>query len=105
MKTHLYYIYILTNSNKTVFYTGVTNDLVRRIHEHKLGMYDGFTKKYNVHKLVYYEEFHSIVLAIEREKKIKKYSRQKKITLIENFNKAWENLYKNGLIEWIPNYT
>ena len=78
MKIHIYYIYILTNNNNTVLYTGVTNDLVRRIHEHKNKLIKGFTEKYNVDKLVYYEVFDYIELAIRREKQIKGYSRVKK---------------------------
>ncbi len=102
MRLHLYYVYILTNSNNTVLYTGVTNDLVRRCYEHKQGKNDGFTRKYNVSKLVYFEEFQSIELAIVREKEIKKYSRIKKSALIEKFNKSWRELNKDGKIEWRP---
>jgi putative endonuclease len=85
-----------------VLYTGVTNDLLRRSTEHKLGKDEGFTNRYNIHKLVYFEEFRSIELAIEREKKIKKYSRLKKIALIEKFNRNWTDLNKNDRIIWQP---
>ena len=81
-----YYVYIVSNSFGTVYYTGVTNDLERRIKEHKEGIIPGFTKKYNCHKLIYFEEFSDITQAIEREKKIKKLSRLNKNKLIERMN-------------------
>ena len=99
MKIYLYYVYILTNANHTVLYTGVTNDLERRCFEHKQKKVKGFTKKYNVDKLVYYEIFDFIDLAITREKQIKGYSRAKKHSLIEEFNKEWKELYHNDKIE------
>jgi len=99
MKVYLYYVYILTNANHTVLYTGVTNDLERRCFEHKHKKVKGFTKKYNVDKLVYYEIFDFIDLAITREKQIKGYSRAKKHSLIEEFNKEWKELYHNDKIE------
>lgn len=74
-----YYVYILTNWNNTVMYIGVTNDLVRRLYEHKNKLYDGFTKKYNLNKLVYFELFFDINEAIKREKEIKKWRREKRI--------------------------
>ena len=92
MKIHLYYVYILTNIHHTVFYTGVTNNLVRRFNEHKMKVNKGFTKKYNVNKLVYYEQFDRIETAISREKQIKGYSRSKKIALIDQLNKEWKDL-------------
>ena len=88
-----YYIYIMTNKNNAVLYTGVTNDLKRRAYEHKEKLVDGFTKKYNIVKLVYYEVFSDIENAILREKQIKGGSRTKKIELIENMNKEWKDLY------------
>jgi len=88
-----YYVYILTNKNNTVLYTGVTNDLIRRSAEHKEKKTKGFTQKYNVDKLVYYEAFDVIYDAIAREKQIKGGSRQKKIALINSMNKEWEDLY------------
>ena len=69
MKLHLYYVYILTTKNKTVLYTGVTNDIKRRVFEHKSELYEGFTKKYHVHKLIYYELFDFIDLAIAAKNK------------------------------------
>ena len=92
MKLHLYYVYILTTRNNTVLYTGVTNDLKRRVFEHKSGLNEGFTKKYHVHKLVYFEIFDYVELAIVREKQIKGYSREKKIKLIEAMNPEWKEL-------------
>jgi putative endonuclease len=90
---HQYYVYLLTNKNNTVIYTGVTNDLKRRVYEHKEKLIDGFTKKYNVNKLVYFEATNDINSAIEREKQIKAGSRQKKIDLIYSINKDWIDLY------------
>ena len=79
MKLHLYYVYILTNSSNKVLYVGVTNDLGRRCYEHKKKLIKGFTQKYNVDKLIYYEKFDSIELAIFREKQIKDIHDQKKM--------------------------
>jgi len=87
------YVYIISNKNNTVLYTGVTNNLIRRIYEHKNKMIQGFTYKYNVNKLVYYEIYNDITYAIEREKKIKGGSRKKKLELIESMNKKWGDLY------------
>ena len=95
MRIHLYYVYILTNTRHTVLYTGVTNDLERRCFEHKQKIIKGFTNKYNVDKLIYFEQFDFIDLAIAREKQIKGYSRAKKKALVEQFNKEWKELY-NG---------
>ena len=81
-----YYIYILTNRRNNVLYTGVTNDLQRRVYEHREKLVGGFTKKYNLYKLVYYEETESIEAALNREKQIKGGSRQQKIDLIEGMN-------------------
>ena len=89
-----YYVYILTNKGNNVLYTGVTNDLHRRVYEHREKLVEGFTAKYNVNKLVYYEETESIEAAIMREKQIKGGSRQKKIDLIESMNPKWEDLYE-----------
>ena len=86
-----YYVYIMTNWSKTL-YTGVTNDLIRRVCEHKNKIIDGFTKKYNITKLVFYEETRDIQAAIEREKQIKGWLRSKKIALIESVNPKWEDL-------------
>jgi putative endonuclease len=98
MPIHLYYVYILANVYNTVLYTGVTNDLERRCFEHKNKMIKGFTCKYNVDKLVYFEQFDLIETAIAREKQIKGYSRVKKMALIEKFNKDWKDLINNGKI-------
>jgi putative endonuclease len=84
----------MTNNRNTVLYTGVTNDLKRRVYEHKEKLVEGFTEKYNITKLVYYEVFDNIESAILREKQIKGGSRQKKIELINNMNKEWRDLYE-----------
>jgi len=89
MKIHLYYVYILTTKNNKMLYVGVTNDIVRRLCEHKSGVNEGFTKKYNIHKLVYLEVFDYVDLAIAREKQIKGYSRAKKDKLITAMNPEW----------------
>jgi putative endonuclease len=99
MKIHIYYVYLLTNANNTVLYTGVTNDLERRCHEHKQKKIKGFTQKYNVDKLIYFERFDFIDLAIVREKQIKVYSRKKKNALIDKFNTGWKELYMDGKIK------
>ena len=87
-----YFVYILSSPTKTL-YIGVTNDLVRRVWEHREGLVDGFTKKYRVHKLVYFEETGDVENAILREKRIKKWNRQWKIDLIKQFNPTWRDLY------------
>ena len=87
------YIYLMTNKANTVIYTGVTSDLQKRIYEHKQKLVGGFTKKYNVNKLVYYEVFDDIESAIVREKQIKGGSRKKKIDLIRNMNPRFRDLY------------
>ncbi|MBI4548912.1 MAG: GIY-YIG nuclease family protein [Ignavibacteriae bacterium] len=88
-----FYVYIMTNKWNTVLYTGVTNDVRRRVYEHKEKMIDGFTKRYNINKLVYYEVFEEPYHAIAREKQIKAGSRKKKIKLIEGMNPQWKDLY------------
>ena len=98
MKIQLYYVYILSNAHNTVLYTGVTNDLQRRCFEHKQKIIKGFTQKYNVDKLVYFEQFDFAESSIAREKQIKGYSRAKKNALINSFNKEWVELYSNGKI-------
>lgn len=87
-----YCVYIMTNSRHTVLYTGVTNDLQRRVEEHKSGKGSAFTKKYNVNKLVFYESGDDINIAIAREKQIKAGSRKKKMDLINNMNPEWKDL-------------
>ncbi|UOQ74601.1 GIY-YIG nuclease family protein [Hymenobacter cellulosilyticus] len=90
----LYYIYILTNLNHAVLYVGVTNDLKRRVYEHKTGLHPGFTSKYNLHKLVYWEQFTEVKTAIDREKQLKGGSRQSKLDLIQAFNPEWRELFE-----------
>jgi putative endonuclease len=89
----LYCVYLMTNTNNTVLYTGVTGDLKQRVYQHKNKMVAGFTKKYNIQKLVYYEAFVAPEKAILREKQIKGGSRKKKISLIEEKNPTWQDLY------------
>jgi putative endonuclease len=86
-----YYVYIMTNNSGTL-YTGVTDDLVRRVHEHKNKLIEGFTKKYNITRLIYYEITGDVKAAIQREKQIKGWLRRKKITLIETANPEWHDL-------------
>ena len=88
-----YYIYIMTNKSNTVLYTGVTNHLKRRAYEHREKVNAGFTKRYNVSKLVYYEIYGNIEDAILREKQIKGGSRAKKLSLVQNVNPEWKDLY------------
>lgn len=88
------YVYILTTTGNRVLYTGTTSDLVKRVYEHKNKIVEGFTKKYNVHKLVYYEVFEDMMNAITREKQIKGWLRSEKISLIERFNSSWVDLYE-----------
>ncbi len=88
----MFYVYILTNKLNTVLYVGVTNNLERRVYEHKNGVMQGFTKKYNVNKLVYYECTTSAISAITREKQIKNLLRRKKEELINNFNPEWKEI-------------
>ncbi len=87
-----YYVYILVNWNNKVMYIGVTNNIFRRVYEHKNKMVDSFTKKYNVHKLVYFEETTDIKSAIEREKQLKGWNRAKKNELVETMNPKWEEI-------------
>ena len=86
------YIYLLTNKNNSVIYVGVTNDIKRRLYEHKLGINEGFTKKYNITKLVYYEEYSDPNLALRREKQLKSWRRDKKISLINGANPEWKDI-------------
>ena len=93
-----YYVYMLTNEKGNVIYTGVTNDLIRRVYEHKHHMDKGsFTARYNIEKLVYYEETSDVEAAIEREKQIKGWSRKHKNKLVETKNPSWKDLYE-GLL-------
>ena len=89
-----YYVYIMTNKRTTVLYTGVTNNLKRRVYEHREKLVGGFTRKYNATKLVFYEIFQDAENAIMREKHLKAGSRQKKIDLINQMNEEWRDLYE-----------
>ena len=88
-----YYVYILASKRNGTLYIGVTNDLVKRVYEHKNNLVKGFTKKYKVHKLVYYEQTKDIKSAIAREKNLKKWNRKWKLELIEGDNADWKDLY------------
>jgi putative endonuclease len=88
-----YYVYILASKRNGTLYIGVTSDLVKRVYEHKEGLVGGFTKRYNVHKLVYHEQTGEVNSAIRREKRLKKWKRQWKIELIEKSNPEWKDLY------------
>ena len=90
-----YYVYILTNKSRTL-YTGVTNNLMRRVYEHKNKLVPGFTSKYNIQYLVYYESTSSVHVALEREKQIKGWRREKKLALIHFMNPDWKTSAKNG---------
>lgn len=92
-----YYVYILSSKFNGTLYIGVTNDLLKRVYQHKNNFADGFTKKYQIHNLVYFEEHNDIKEAILREKQIKKWKRTWKINLIEKNNLNWKDLYKNLL--------
>jgi len=96
MKDYNFYVYILTNWNDEVMYIGMTNNLERRLYEHKNKLVDGFTKKYNVNKLVYYEHGNDVHAAIAREKEIKKWRREKKNNLVMKMNPEWKDLS----LEW-----
>ena len=88
-----YYVYILANRRNGTLYIGITSDLIKRIYQHKNKIYDGFTSKYNVSKLVYYESGLDVLSVIGREKKLKRYSREDKFKLIESTNPEWNDLY------------
>jgi len=88
----MYFVYILSNWDDSVLYIGVTSNLERRLYEHRSGLVDGFTKKYNVHKLVYYEYTNDVYSAISREKQLKKWRREKKTALISKMNPEWADL-------------
>jgi len=95
--TKNYFIYIATNITNTVIYTGVTNNLIERIYQHKNKIVSSFSSKYNINKLVYYEVFSSVIDAIKREKQIKAGSRKKKLELIKKLNPTFEDLSKTIL--------
>jgi putative endonuclease len=92
MRDHNYYVYILTNWNNKVMYIGMTNDLERRLYEHKNKLVNGFTKRYNIYKLVYYEHTTDVYEAIAREKEIKKWRREKKNNLVKTMNPEWKDI-------------
>ena len=88
----MYFVYILSNWNDSVVYIGVTSNLPKRLYEHRNGLADGFTKKYNVHKLVYFEQTSDVYSALSREKQLKNWGRSKKNFLIEQQNPTWRDL-------------
>jgi len=90
-----YYVYILASKRNGTLYIGVTNDLVRRVHQHRQEIVEGFTKKYNVHKLMYFETTNDIHAALEREKRLKAWKRAWKIRLIQESNPDWKDLYES----------
>jgi len=96
-----YYVYIMTNKRNGTLYVGITSDIVKRVWEHKQKFIDGFTKKYKLDRLVYYEQFSDSISAIKREKRLKKYNLQWKIELIEKDNSRWDDLY-NEIISGFP---
>jgi putative endonuclease len=94
----IYYVYILTNKNNTVLYIGITSDIVRRCIEHRTKKFKGFTSRYNVDRLIYYEEFRYVRMAIAREKQLNVITRQKKEILITSFNPTRKELFQNGML-------
>jgi putative endonuclease len=92
---HENFVYILTNDRHTVLYTGITNDLLRRVSQHRAKAITGFTSRYNVDKLVFYEQTSDVLAAIAREKQIKAGSRRKKIALIDGMNPDWRDLFED----------
>jgi len=90
-----YYVYILASKKNGTLYVGVTNNLLKRVYEHRNNLIGGFTKKYDVHSLVYYEMYNDIYRAIAREKRMEKWKRQWKIELIEKSNPWWKDLYQD----------
>lgn len=97
MNAPAYYCYLMASKDNGTLYVGVTSDLISRVYQHKTGSNQGFTKKYNVHQLVWFEEFTDIEQAIQREKQIKKWNRSWKRHLIEETNPGWDDLY-NSLV-------
>lgn len=91
----MYYVYILASKRNGTLYIGITDNLVRRVYEHKNDLLEGFTKKYKVHDLVYYEQYQDVNEAILKEKQIKKWKRYWKIKLINKFNPEWKDLYSS----------
>jgi putative endonuclease len=99
MREYLYYVYIMTNHKCGTLYVGITNNLIRRVSEHKEGTIKGFTKSYNLDKLVYFEDTNDVMSALTREKQIKKWRREWKIRLIEQSNPDWKDLYAELISE------
>ena len=97
MNNKTYYVYIMASKRNGTLYIGVTNDLIRRVYEHKTNVVEGFTEKYRVHKLVYWEQSDSVESALQREKQLKRWNRQWKIALIEKENSNWEDMYEQLL--------
>ena len=100
--THIYAVYILASQRNGTLYIGVTNDLSRRMYEHKEGLVNGFTHRYHVSMLVYYEMHRDVRAAIQREKQLKKWNRSWKLALIEKHNREWVDLYQNGEVVPLP---
>src|ERR1035437_5863015 len=100
MRDHCYSVYIIASKSR-VIYIGMTNDLSRRVFEHKNGLIEGFTKQYRCHRLVYYESFDDVNRAIDREKQLKRWSRAKKVWLIERRNPTWEDF----AVEWFTRHS
>jgi putative endonuclease len=101
-KMEKYFVYILSNRHHTVFYTGFTDDLERRVFEHRNKLLEGFTKKYNIYKLLYFEEMPSAEEAKHREKQLKRYKREWKKNLINSINPEWRDLYDDFLPGPVP---
>jgi putative endonuclease len=97
--TKTYYVYVLARKQNGTLYIGVTNDLERRLYEHKNNLSDGFTKRYRVHNLVYYESVNDINVALQREKQLKRWTRKWKMELIEKVNPEWSDLAKKFVLQ------
>ena len=97
MNHHTYYVYIMASKRNGTLYIGVTIDLIRRVYEHKNNLVEGFTNKFRVHKLVYWEQSENVDSALQREKQLKKWNRQWKLALIEEHNANWQDLYEQLL--------
>ena len=95
-----YYVYILASKRNSTIYIGVTNDLERRLYEHKNNLVDGFTKRYKIYNLVYYESVNDINAVLQREKQLKRWTRKWKIELIENVNLEWQDLAENFVLQY-----
>jgi len=94
METKLYFVYILASKRNGTLYIGMTNNLLKRVDQHRENLVEGFTAKYGVHRLVYYEQYHNADDAIKREKQLKKWNRQWKLELIEKDNPQWRDLFE-----------